>query len=135
MRYNVKSIKPPVVKWVRCLFRSASVPSFPFTAAQGDVDVVWILKVRVGLAGLAGFRVAFAGGLERAERLFLVPCLLIGEADLQSRLVSGWVEEVAALSLTVTVSVASQWSLASDLRDCSGSRPVPVPGDKVVSTQ
>ena len=52
-------------------------------SAERHVDVVFILQVRVGAAGLAGFWVAFAGELEGADGFFFVLSFLIGEADLK----------------------------------------------------
>ena len=64
-------------------------------SAEGDVDVVFVLEVRVGFAGLGGLRVAFAGELEGADGLFLVLGFLVGEADLQSRLRGGFFDDFA----------------------------------------
>ncbi len=49
---------------------SSSAQLFLFRSAQRDVDVVFVLQVRVGSAGLRGFLVAFAGELEGADGFF-----------------------------------------------------------------
>ena len=56
-----------------------------FGSTEGDVDVVFVLEVGVGFAGLARFWVAFAGELEGADGLFFVLGFLVGEADLEGR--------------------------------------------------
>lgn len=56
---------------------------FLFGPAQCHVDVVFVLEMRVGFAGLAGFWVTFAGELEGADRFFFLLGFLVGEADLE----------------------------------------------------
>ena len=73
-----------------CMAALGSVFLFVFCTAERDRDVVFLLKMRVGAAGLARFGEVFAGELEGLDRALAFSPLLVGVAELDRRLSAPW---------------------------------------------